>query len=119
MLLQARSNGMLVIRDELAGLFLQSLAVLRVAPRDEFWLEAWNGKPYAVERMTRPPVEVEHLLVGVTGGFQPTSSLAWFDGDADGLYARVSSRGQPKRPIGRSLTQSKKSNQSLRTSSAF
>ena len=87
-LLQARSNGMLVIRDELAGLFL-NLSRYSGGTDKEFWLEAWNGKPYAVERMTRPPVEVEHLLVGVTGGFQPDKLARSFDGDADGLYARV------------------------------
>jgi hypothetical protein len=87
-LLQARPHGMLVIRDELAGLFL-NLSRYSGGTDKEFWLEAWNGKPYAVERMTRPPVEVEYLLVGVTGGFQPDKLARSFDGDADGLYARV------------------------------
>src|SRR6516225_4416559 len=87
-LLQARPHGMLVIRDELAGLFL-NLSRYSGGTDKEFWLEAWNGKPYKVERMNRPPVEVEHLLVGVTGGFQPDKLARSFDGDADGLYARV------------------------------
>ena len=87
-LLQARPHGMLVIRDELAGLFL-NLSRYSGGTDKEFWLEAWNGKPYTVERMNRPPVEVEHLLVGVTGGFQPDKLARSFDGDADGLYARV------------------------------
>jgi hypothetical protein len=87
-LLLARPHGMLVIRDELAGLFL-NLARYSGGTDKEFWLEAWNGKPYKVERMNRPPVDVEHLLVGVTGGFQPDKLARSFDGDADGLYARV------------------------------
>lgn len=87
-LLQARPQGMLVIRDELAGLFL-NLSRYSGGTDKEFWLEAWNGKPYTVERMNRPPVAVEHLLVGVTGGFQPDKLARSFDGDADGLYARV------------------------------
>jgi hypothetical protein len=87
-LLQARPHGMLVIRDELAGLFL-NLSRYSGGTDKEFWLEAWNGKPYTVERMNRPPVAVEHLLVGVTGGFQPDKLARSFDGDADGLYARV------------------------------
>jgi hypothetical protein len=87
-LLQARPHGMLVIRDELAGLFL-NLSRYSGGTDKEFWLEAWNGKPYAVERMGRPPAEVEHLLVGVTGGFQPDKLARSFNGDADGLYARV------------------------------
>jgi hypothetical protein len=87
-LLQARPHGMLVIRDELAGLFL-NLQRYSGGSDKEFWLEAWNGKPYKVERMNRPPVDVEHLLVGVTGGFQPDKLARSFDGDADGIYARV------------------------------
>ena len=87
-LLQARPHGMLYIRDELAGLFL-NLSRYSGGTDKEFWLEAWNGKPYNVERVNRPPVDVQHLLVGVTGGFQPDKLVRSFDGDADGLYARV------------------------------
>jgi Protein of unknown function (DUF3987) len=87
-LLQARPQGMLLIRDELAGLFL-NLSRYSGGTDKEFWLEAWNGKPYNVERVNRPPVDVQHLLVGITGGFQPDKLARSFDGDADGLYARV------------------------------
>ena len=79
---------MLYIRDELAGLFL-NLSRYSGGTDKEFWLEAWNGKPYNVERVNRPPVDVQHLLVGVTGGFQPDKLVRSLDGDADGLYARV------------------------------
>jgi Protein of unknown function (DUF3987) len=87
-LFQARPQGMLVIRDELAGLFL-NLSRYSGGTDKEFWLEAWNGKPYSVERVHRPPTDVQHLLVGITGGFQPDKLSRSFDGDADGLYARV------------------------------
>jgi hypothetical protein len=87
-LLQARPHGMLLIRDELAGLFL-NLSRYSGGTDKEFWLEAWNGKPYIVERISRPPVEVEHLLVGITGGFQPDKLARSFEGDADGIYARI------------------------------
>ena len=87
-LLQARPHGMLYIRDELAGLFL-NLSRYSGGTDKEFWLEAWNGKPYNVERVNRTPVDVQHLLVGVTGGFQPDKLARSFEGDADGLYARV------------------------------
>jgi Protein of unknown function (DUF3987) len=83
-LLQARPHGMLYIRDELAGLFL-NLSRYSGGTDKEFWLEAWNGKPYNVERVNRPPVDVQHLLVGVTGGFQPDKLVRSLDGDADGL----------------------------------
>jgi hypothetical protein len=56
---------------------------------NEFWLEAWNGNSYLVERMSRPPITVEHLLVGVVGGLQPDKLSRSFVGDQDGMYARI------------------------------
>jgi hypothetical protein len=86
-LLQAQPRGMLMIADELAALFSNMVRYSR-GHDNEFWLEAYNGKPYAVERMGRPPVMVEHLLVGVVGGFQPDKLARSFEGDNDGMYAR-------------------------------
>jgi hypothetical protein len=87
-LLQARPQGMPVILDELAGLFL-NLSRYSGGTDKEFWLEAWNGNTYRVERVNRPPVDVEYLLIGLVGGFQPDKVAKSFDGDADGIYARV------------------------------
>jgi len=69
-LLEARPRGIIYIADELARLFLNMQRYSSGSDR-EFWLEAWDGKPYRVERQNRPPVSVPHLLVGVVGGFQP------------------------------------------------
>jgi hypothetical protein len=85
--LLARPQGMLYIGDELAGLFL-NLSRYSGGSDREFWLEAWNGNPHRVERLSRPPVDVEHLLVGITGGFQPDKLSRSFEGDADGMSAR-------------------------------
>lgn len=87
-LLQARPRGMMVIADELAGLFLNMGRYSNGSDR-EFWLEAWNGKHFIVERMGRPAVAIDHLLVGITGGLQPDKLVRSFQGDADGMYARV------------------------------
>jgi uncharacterized protein DUF3987 len=87
-LLQVRPQGMLYVRDELSGLFL-NMSRHSHGQDNEFWLECWNGQHYVVERMSRPPVEVDHLLVGVTGGFQPDKLARSFEGDADGMYARI------------------------------
>jgi hypothetical protein len=87
-LLQARPQGMLVTLDELAGLFL-NLSRYSGGTDKEFWLEAWNGNPYRVERINRPPVDLEHLLIGLVGGFQPDKLVKSLDGDADGIYARI------------------------------
>ena len=96
MLLAARPSGQLLIADELAGLFLNT-GRYSGGQDDEFWLEAWNGSHYVVERVGRQPVEVDHLLVGITGGFQPDKLARSFDGDADGMYARICF-GWPEEP---------------------
>ena len=87
-LLQARPQGMLMLSDELAGLFL-NMSRYSGGQDNEFWLEAWNGSSYTVERMGRPPISVDHLLVGVVGGLQPDKLARSFKGDLDGMYARV------------------------------
>jgi Protein of unknown function (DUF3987) len=87
-LLQARQRGALMICDELAGLFLNMSRYTNGTDK-AFWLEAWNGGPYVQERQSRPPVTVDHLLVGMTGGFQPDKLARSFAGDDDGMYARV------------------------------
>jgi hypothetical protein len=87
-LLQARPRGMLYIADELAGLFLNMNRYSSGSDR-EFWLEAYNGKRYVVERMGRPAIAVDHLLVGMTGGFQPDKLAKSFAGDNDGMYGRI------------------------------
>jgi hypothetical protein len=101
-LLQVRPRGMLLIRDELAGLFLNMGRYSR-GQDDEFWLEAWNGRPFIVERQGRPAVHVSHLLVGITGGFQPDKLARSFKGDNDGKYARILF-GWPDEPAFRELT---------------
>jgi hypothetical protein len=41
------------------------------------------------ERQSRPPIEVDHLLVGMVGGFQPDKLARSFADDDDGLYGRI------------------------------
>ena len=55
---------------------------------NEFWLEAWNGHSYKVERVSRT-LQIEHLLIGVVGGLQPDKLATAFEGPADGMYARL------------------------------
>src|SRR4051812_24405702 len=84
-LLQARPQGILMLCDELAGLFL-NMSRYSGGQDNEFWLEPWNGSSYTVERMGRPPVVVNYLLVGVVGGLQPDKLARSFTGDLDGMY---------------------------------
>jgi hypothetical protein len=101
-LLEARPRGMLTLSDELAGVFL-NMSRYSGGQDNEFWLEAWNGNPYTVERMGRPPITVKHLLVGLVGGLQPDKLARSFKGDLDGMYARVLF-GWPVDPPYRPLT---------------
>ena len=87
-LLMARPQGALQASDELAGLFL-NMNRYHSGSDKEFWLEAWNGGPYPVERKGRPPTPVKYLLVGVVGGFQPDKMVNSFKGRKGGMYARL------------------------------
>jgi hypothetical protein len=86
-LLEVRPQGMAFVADELARLFL-NMNRYSNGQDNEFWLEAWNGKNFIVERQGRPPVVLDYLLMGVIGGFQPDKLARAFDGDLDGMYAR-------------------------------
>jgi hypothetical protein len=85
-LLVVRPQGVLCIKDELSELFTNMSRYSR-GQDNEFWLEAWNGGTYIVERMTRS-LRIRFLLVGLTGGFQPSKLAQAFEGRADGMYAR-------------------------------
>src|SRR5262249_48906632 len=85
-LLTARPQGIIRILDELAGMF-GNMRRYSGGQDNEFWLEAWNANPYSVERIGRQ-LSIDHLLVGVTGGFQPDKLVKAFAGDDDGMYAR-------------------------------
>jgi hypothetical protein len=86
-LLQARPQGVLFLRDELSGLFT-NMSRYSSGQDNEFWLEAWNGDSFNVERMGRV-THVDHLLIGIVGGMQPDKLVKSFEGDHDGMYARV------------------------------
>jgi Protein of unknown function (DUF3987) len=85
-LLTARPQGIVRIVDELAAMFT-NMQRYSGGQDNEFWLEAWNGNSYSVERIGRQ-LEIDHLLVGVVGGFQPDKLVKAFAGDDDGMYAR-------------------------------
>jgi hypothetical protein len=101
-LLQAHQRGMAMILDEQAGLFSNMGRYSNGSDR-EFWLVIWNGDPYVVERQGRAPVIVDHLLMGMTGGFQPDKLARSFAGDDDGMYARILF-GWPQEPEFRRLS---------------
>jgi hypothetical protein len=88
LLSNAAPKGLLIVRDELAG-FLLGLSAYNDSGR-AFWLEAYGGRPYRVERQKNPePIIVERLGVSVTGGTQPERLAEMFEGPDDGLLGRI------------------------------
>ncbi len=64
-------RGLLLSRDELSG-WLASMDRYNGGGDRPFWLEAFGGRSYAVDRKNRPePVIVDHLSIAVLGGTQP------------------------------------------------
>ena len=88
LLASAAPKGLLLVRDELAG-WLLGMTVYNEAGR-EFWIEAYGGRPYRVERQKlAKPISVPRLAVAVTGGTQPDKLAQLFRAADDGLLARI------------------------------
>lgn len=88
-ILAQQPRGTLQMRDELAG-WLEGMQRYSGGGSDRpFWLEAFGGRGFSVERMGREPVTITRLSIGVLGGIQPDrlKSLL-FKSDDDGLLAR-------------------------------
>ena len=80
-------KGLLITRDELAG-WIEGMTNYNDAGR-QFWLEAYGGRPYRVERQKLPePIIVPRLGVAVSGGIQPDKIADLIKGSDDGLLAR-------------------------------
>jgi hypothetical protein len=87
LLCQAAPKGLLITRDELAG-WIEGMTNYNDAGR-QFWLEAYGGRPYRVERQKLPePIIVPRLGVAVSGGIQPDKLADLMKGPDDGLLAR-------------------------------
>jgi hypothetical protein len=83
----AAPKGLLVTRDELSG-FLLGMNSYNEAGR-AFWIEAYGGRPYRVERQKHPePIVVPRLAVAMTGGVQPDKLAKLMNDADDGLLAR-------------------------------
>ncbi|MBI1417973.1 MAG: DUF3987 domain-containing protein [Limimaricola sp.] len=82
-------RGTLMARDELAGWLMGMTRYAGGGSDRPFWLEAYGGRGYTVERMGREPVHVDRLSIGVTGGIQPDRlRTLLMKADDDGLLAR-------------------------------
>lgn len=93
-LLQENPNGLLVLRDELAG-WLRTLERPGREGEREFYLEAWNGTGgFTFDRIGRGTVHIDALTVAMLGAIQPgkldkyLSEAIAGGGGADGLLQR-------------------------------
>lgn len=101
-IVEAQPKGVLQFRDELAG-WLLAMEARNGGSDRAFWLEAFGGRGFTVERMGRQPLTVDRLLIGALGGIQPDRlSELLLKAKDDGLLARFlpvwPERLQPKRP---------------------
>ena len=89
-LLGDNARGLLCWRNELSG-WLDGLTKYNKGGSDRsFWLEAYDGKPYVVDRAGRAdPLFIDSLTLSITGGIQPDKLVSLLmQGDDDGLCAR-------------------------------
>jgi hypothetical protein len=87
LLATAAPKGLLIVRDELAG-WINGMNVYNDAGRS-FWIEAYGGRPYRVERQRNEPLQIARLAVGVYGGTQPDKLAELMRQPDDGLLSRI------------------------------
>jgi Protein of unknown function (DUF3987) len=89
MILSRQPKGSLSYRDELSG-FLENMARYSGGSDRGFWLEAYGGRSFSVDRVNRESLTIDRLTIGIVGGIQPDklNSLLMI-GDDDGLVARI------------------------------
>ena len=84
----AAPKGLLITRDELAG-WIDGMTAYNPAGRG-FWVEAYGGRPYRVERVKHPePIFIPRLAVAMYGTSQPDKLAQLMRGADDGLLARI------------------------------
>lgn len=87
-IIASQPRGTLQCRDELAG-WLEGMTRYSAGSDRPFWLEAYGGRGFTVERMSRAPLTIDRLTIGVMGGIQPDRlKTLLFKSDDDGLLAR-------------------------------
>jgi hypothetical protein len=84
----AAPKGLLIIRDELSG-WIDGMNAYNEGGR-AFWVEAYGGRPYRVERKKFAlPLIIPRLAVAVYGGTQPDKVAKLVSEADDGLLARL------------------------------
>ncbi|MCC7105966.1 MAG: DUF3987 domain-containing protein [Chloroflexi bacterium] len=90
--LMAESPGLTLHRDELSGWIAGMNKYARAEGDRQFFLEAYSGGAYAVDRIKRGTTWVRDLYLGIVGGVQPDIARGIFGtGPDDGFHARFCS----------------------------
>jgi hypothetical protein len=88
LLATAAPKGLLITRDELAG-WIDGMTAYNPAGRG-FWVEAYGGRPYRVERVKHPePIFIPRLAVAMYGTSQPDKLAQLMRGADDGSLSRI------------------------------
>ena len=90
-ILSNQDRGIGVLRDELSGWIgsLEKYGGQKAGSADRaFFLQAFNGGPNVIDRVTRGTVAVNNLLVTICGGIQPERLQQFADLTDDGLWQR-------------------------------
>jgi hypothetical protein len=86
-------DGVLCYQDEMSGWFgsMDKYSSGRGSAKDRaFWLEAYNGGTYSVNRIGRGAIAIENLSVSLLGGIQPEPIRKVTEESADdGLLQRL------------------------------
>lgn len=81
-------RGVLLLRDELSA-WITGMTRYSGSTDQSFWLEAYGGRPYVVDRMGRESVTRRNLSIGVLGLIQPVRlPTLLLKSDNEGLTAR-------------------------------
>ncbi|WP_018951399.1 DUF3987 domain-containing protein [Thioalkalivibrio sp. AKL12] len=104
---ECEPRGVLVFRDELTGWLSSMDAYKNGGGKDRAdWLEAYNGGPNSIDRVSRGSTFIENWSASVVGGIQP-SVIHDYAGNSnhDGmiqrfmiLFARDAQRGEDRHP---------------------
>jgi hypothetical protein len=90
-ILSRSDHGLLVKRDEFSGWIggMEKYSNARGAGADRgFWLQAYDGGPFAVDRVGRGEIHIGNLSVSLIGGIQPAKLIELHGLTSDGLLQR-------------------------------
>ena len=98
--LMVETRGMSLVRDELAG-FVENMSRYNAGSDRQFYLEAYSGGSFAVDRIGRGEQIIDDLYLNICGGIQPSVAAKLFstvNGVDDGFFDRFGLIAFPDMP---------------------